>query len=198
MLIGYARVSSKDQNLDRQIEDLKKFGCERIFTEKKSGKNFDRPVYQEMRRKLGIGNVLVVESLSRLGRNRKEIKEEWESLMNDEIDVVVLDMPLLDTRKYNELGSAGQFVSELVLEILSWVVEDERNRLLAAQKRGIEVAKAKGKFKGREEKYNKDHPAIKMAIKMYKNNENINDILKTVNISRYTLYKNLNRYGITR
>ena len=112
MIIGYARVSSKEQNLDRQIEELKKFGCEKIFTEKESGKDFNRPVYKQMRSKLRFGDVLVVHDLSRFGRNKEEIKNEWKSLIDDEIDIVVLNMPILDTRQYKNLEGVGKLVAE--------------------------------------------------------------------------------------
>src|SRR5699024_4358296 len=104
MIIGYARVSSADQNLKRQINELEKFGCNKIFTEKQSGRNFkERSVFNEMRSKLRFGDVLVVHDLSRFGRNKEEIRDEWESLIKDEIDIVVLNMPILDTRKYKNL-----------------------------------------------------------------------------------------------
>lgn len=132
LIFGYARVSSKDQNLARQIKELEEFGCDRIFQEKQSGKNFDRPVYKEMRSKMRFGDVLVVHDLSRFGRNKVEIRNEWEALINDEIDIVVLNMPILDTRKYKDLEGIGQLVSDLVLTLLSWMVEEERERIRTA------------------------------------------------------------------
>lgn len=111
MIFGYARVSSKDQNLSRQIQELERFGCDRIFEEKQSAKNFlERKVYNEMRSKMRFmrfGDVLVVHDLSRFGRNKQEIKEEWMQLIKEEIDIVVLNMPILDTRKYKELEGVG-------------------------------------------------------------------------------------------
>ncbi|WP_241494472.1 recombinase family protein [Bacillus coahuilensis] len=133
MIFGYARVSSQDQNLDRQIKELESYGCERIYTEKQSGKNSNRPVYQDMRSKLRFGDVLVVHDLSRFGRSKEEIRDEWKALVQDEIDLVVLNMPILDTRKYRELEGVGQLVSDLVLTLLSWMVEEERNRIRTAQ-----------------------------------------------------------------
>src|SRR5699024_12044176 len=104
MIIGYARVSNKEQNLTRQVQELEKYGCERIFKEKHSGKNFkDRKVYNEMRNKLRFHDVLVIHDLSRLGRNKEEIKNEWKSLTDDEIDIVVLNMPILNTTQYKDL-----------------------------------------------------------------------------------------------
>jgi len=136
--------SSKQQNLERQLKDLKEFGCERIYQEKQSGKNFkEREEYNEMRSKMRFDDVLVVHDLSRFGRNKEEIRNEWKALMNEEIDIVVLSMPVLDTRKYKELEGVGQLVSDLVLTLLSWMVDEERERIRIAQREGIEIAKAR-------------------------------------------------------
>src|SRR5690625_3097725 len=148
LIFGYARVSSKNQNLSRQIKELEEYGCNRIYEEKQSGKDFERAVYREMRSKMRFGDVLVVHDLSRFGRNKQEIKDEWESLIKEEIDIVVLNMPILDTRKYKELEGVGQLVSDLVLTLLSWMVEEERTRIRTAQREGIEIAKKQGKFRG--------------------------------------------------
>lgn len=148
MIFGYARISSKSQNLSRQIKELEEYGCDRIFHEKQSGKDFDRPIYQEMRSKMRFGDVLVVHDLSRFGRNKKQILVEWKNLVEEEIDIVVLNMPILDTRKYKELEGVGQLVSDIVLTLLSWMVDEERERIRTAQREGIEIAKKQGKFKG--------------------------------------------------
>src|SRR5699024_10293196 len=97
--------------------------------------------------------VLVVHDLSRFGRNKEEIKNEWESLTNEDIDIVVLNMPILDTRKYKDLEGIGQLISEIVLSLLSWMVDEERERTKAAQREGIEIAKKQGKYTGRPFKY---------------------------------------------
>ena len=155
MIFGYARVSSKDQNLDRQVKELLSFGCDRIYEEKQSGKDFSRPVYREMRSKMRFGDVLVVQDLSRFGRSKEEIRSEWKALMEEEIDIVVLNMPILDTRQYKQLEGMGQLVSDIVLTLLSWMVEDERQRIKTAQREGIEIAKQQGKYKGGTKRY---HP----------------------------------------
>src|SRR5699024_9320906 len=135
-------VSSKEQNLDRQIEELEQYNCEKIFIEKQSGKNFrERTVYQEMRSKLRFHDILVVHDLSRFGRNKEEIKNEWQWLVDNEIDIVVLNMPILDTRKYKELKGVGQLITDIVLSLLSWMVDEERERIRIAQKEGISIAK---------------------------------------------------------
>lgn len=195
MIIGYARVSSKGQNLHRQIKELEAYGCEKIFSEKESGKNFsDRSVYQKMRKKLRFGDVLVVHDLSRFGRNKEEIKNEWESLMKDDIDIVVLNMPILDTRKYRHVDGVGSLIYEIVLSLLSWLVEDERKRIKQAQREGIEIAKKMGKFKGRPRKYHdqaigKNKIIYDVIVQDLKKNISVMDIHKKTGISRNTIYK---------
>lgn len=199
MIIGYARVSTKEQNLDRQIKDLEDYGCEKIFLEKQSGKNFNRPIYQDMRSKLRFGDVLVVHDLSRFGRNKDEIRNEWKAIIDEEIDMVVLNMPILDTRKYKELPGVGQLVSDLVLTLLSWMVEEERQRITQAQREGIAIAKTKGKFKGRPMKYHenakdpKDRLIYNEIIRMLDNNESVQDISNETGVTRMTIYNVMNR-----
>lgn len=193
MIFGYARVSTKDQNLDHQIKELENFGGDRIFQEKQSGKNFERPIYKEMRSNMRFGDVLVVHDLSRFGRNKQEIKEEWEGLIKEEIDIVVLNMPILDTRKYKELEGVGQLVSDLVLTLLSWMVDEERERIKIAQKEGIEIAKKEGKFRGGEKKYHagatgKDKVIYDKVIQLLKEKNSVMDIHREVGISRNTIY----------
>lgn len=151
-IYGYARVSTQHQKEDRQIEDLKKFGIdeENIFVDKKSGKDFEREEYQLLKKiiKRTQNNVLVIKSIDRLGRNYKQIQEEWREITQDlKTDIVVLDMPILDTRQYKDL--LGSFISDLILQVLSFVAEEERTRIRSRQKEGIAVAKAKGKKFGR-------------------------------------------------
>ncbi|MFD1708924.1 recombinase family protein [Siminovitchia sediminis] len=194
MIIGYARVSSKDQNLARQVEELEEFGCEKIFTEKKSGNSFkERAIYYNMRKKLRFGDVLVVHDLSRFGRNKQDIKDEWESLMKDDIDIVVLNMPILDTRKYKELKGVGQLITEIVLSLLSWMVEEERERIRTAQREGIEIAKKKGKYKGRKKKYHagaagKDKIIYDEIVKELKVGISVMDIHRKTGVARSTIY----------
>jgi len=193
LIFGYARVSSKEQNLARQIKELEAFGCERIYQEKQSGKNFDRPIYKEMRSKLRFGDTLVVHDLSRFGRDKQEIKEEWENLIKEEIDIVVLNMPILDTRKYKELEGVGQLVSEIVLSLLSWMVDEERERIKVAQREGIEIAKREGKFRGGKKKYHagatgKDKVIYDRVVELLNEEKSVMDIHREVGISRNTIY----------
>lgn len=148
---GYARVSSISQNLDRQISALKDAGIRDrdIFIDKQSGKDFNRPNYKKMVRILDEGDCLYVKSIDRLGRNYDEIIEQWRYLIKHKnIDIVVLDLPLLDTRnKNNEI--TGRFISDLVLQILSYVAQVERENIKQRQAEGIRIAKAQGKHLGR-------------------------------------------------
>ncbi|SES28908.1 Site-specific DNA recombinase [Gracilibacillus ureilyticus] len=195
MIIGYARVSSPEQSLSRQIKDLEEYGCERIFTEKQSGKNFiDRKVYQSMREKLRFGDILVVHDLSRFGRNKEEIKNEWESLIKDEVDIVVLNMPILDTTKYKELEGVGQLLTDLTLSLLSWMVEEERERIRTAQRQGIAIAKKQGKYKGRKRKYHsnakgKDKIIYDEITKELRFGTSVMDIHRKTGVARSTIYK---------
>lgn len=195
MIIGYSRVSSKDQNLARQLKELKEFGCERIFEEKQSGKDFSRSVYQEMRKKLRFGDVLVVHDLSRFGRNKEEIKNEWALLIAEEIDIVVINMPILDTRRYKELEGIGQLVSDIVLTLLSWLVDEERVRTRTAQREGIAIAKEKGKFKGRPVRYRADTNNVRdrmiydQIVIRLKQKQSVMDIHKYTGVARMTIYR---------
>lgn len=149
--IGYVRVSSKEQNLDRQIKQMKELGIEDkdIYEDKQSGKDFERIGYQYMKRQLRENDILYIVSLDRLGRNYEQIKEEWKDITkNIKADIVVLDMPLLDTTKYKDTLT-DNFISDLVVQILSYVADTERQKIKQRQKEGIEVAKAKGKHLGR-------------------------------------------------
>jgi len=193
MIFGYARVSSIEQNLDRQIKELQEYGCERIYSEKASGKDFSRPVFLEMRSKMRFGDVLVVHDLTRFGRNKKEIMNEWKKLIDDEIDIVVLNMPILDTRKYKELEGIGQLVSDIVLSLLSWMAEEDRRRIRTAQREGIEIAKSKGIYTGGKRKYykeakGKDKIIYDEIVRLIKAGESVQNIHKTVGVARNTIY----------
>lgn len=145
---GYIRVSTLEQNEGRQIIELNKIGINKIYSDKQSGKNFDRPAYQKLLRVLQKGDILYVLSIDRLGRNYNEIQEQWRYLTKEkEIDIVVLDMPLLDTRTAKDL--LGTFISDLVLQVLSFVAQTERESIRERQKQGINAAKIKGVKFGR-------------------------------------------------
>lgn len=149
-IYGYIRVSSKDQNEDRQLIALNEVGVERknIYLDKRSGKDFDRPQYKKLLRKLKKDDLLYIKSIDRLGRNYEEILQQWRVLTKEKgIDIVVLDMPLLDTRRGKDL--MGTFLSDIVLQVLSFVAENERTNIRQRQAEGIAAAKAKGVKFGR-------------------------------------------------
>ncbi|HJA66654.1 resolvase [Lachnoclostridium sp. An169] len=149
---GYVRVSTKDQNEDRQMIALREFRVpeECIYMDKLSGKDFNRPQYQKLLRKLRPGNTLVVKSIDRLGRNYEEILDQWRIITKEkQTDIVVLDMPLLDTRNSGK-DLTGMFVADLVLQILSYVAQVERDNIRQRQAEGIAAAKAKGVKFGRQ------------------------------------------------
>ena len=153
-MYGYVRVSSKDQCEARQVLALREFKVpeRNIYMDKMSGKDFNRPQYRRMVRKLKAGDVLVVKSIDRLGRNYEEILEQWRMLTKKkEVDVVVLDMPLLDTRMSGG-DLTGVFVADLVLQILSYVAQTERKNIRQRQREGIAAAKQRGVKFGRPKK----------------------------------------------
>ena len=145
-IYGYARVSSKDQNEARQIIALSQFPVkkENIYIDKFSGKDFDRPKYSELIKILKEQDILVIKEIDRLGRNYEEILEQWRVITKEiKADIVVLDMPLLDTRTRKE-NLTGTFIADLVLQILSYVAETERQSIKQRQREGIEAAKKRG------------------------------------------------------
>ena len=149
---GYVRVSSKDQNEARQMIALEEFGVspDCIFTDKQSGKDFERPAYKRLIKKLKPGDLLVIKSIDRLGRNYDEILEQWRVITKEiKADIVVLDMPLLDTRTQGR-DLTGTFIADLVLQILSYVAQTERESIKQRQAEGIAAAKANGVRFGRK------------------------------------------------
>ena len=144
-MLGYVRVSTREQNEDRQVIAMREFGVpeESILVEKQSGKDFNRPVYQRLLASLQPGDILVVKSIDRLGRNYEEIIEQWRILTKEKkAAIVVIDMPLLDTRKEHDL--TGTLVADLVLQLLSYVAETERRFIKQRQAEGIAAARARG------------------------------------------------------
>ena len=147
---GYVRVSSRDQSEDRQLIAMKKLGVpeNKIYVDKESGRDFDRPMYREMVRELNKNDLVYIKSIDRLGRNYKEIVEQWQFLTRVvQADIVVIDMPLLDTRRGKDL--LGTFLSDIVLQVLSFVAENERDNIRSRQREGIEAAKERGVKFGR-------------------------------------------------
>lgn len=154
MNIGYVRVSSKDQNPERQVAKMQELGITEkyIFIDKESGKNFDRTEYAKMREKLREGDVLFIDSLDRLGRNYEAVKDEWKYITRElQADIVALDMGgVFDSRSFKAQGDIGKFIEDMMLTTLSWVADQERKKIKTRQAEGIAIAKTEGKFKGRK------------------------------------------------
>ena len=188
MKIGYVRVSTADQNEARQIEAMKADGVEKIYMGKKSGKDFNRPEYQKMIVSLQKGDILVIHSIDRLGRNYEEIIAEWRKITKEiEADIIVQDMPLLNTTQNKDL--TGTLIADIVLQLLSYVAQRERENIRQRQKEGIAIAKAQGKYKGRSKKeINKD--LFEETKRSWQRGEITKvQFAEIMGVSRSTLYK---------
>lgn len=188
MKIGYARVSTVDQNEARQMEALREDGVDRIYMDKKSGKDFNRPEYQKMISELHKGDVLVIHSIDRLGRNYEEIITEWRKITKEiEADIIVQDMPLLNTSQNKDL--TGTLIEDIVLQLLSYVAQRERENIRQRQKEGIAIAKARGKYKGRAKK-EIDKKLFEDTKARWQNGEITKiQFAEIIGVSRGTLYK---------
>ena len=196
-IYGYVRVSTKEQNEDRQLIALSEAGVskENIYTDKQSGKNFNRPEYKKLIKKLKRNDLLYIKSIDRLGRNYDEILKEWRFLTKEKgIDIIVLDMPLLDTRKGKDL--MGTFIADIVLQILSFVSQNERENIRKRQAEGIAAAKAKGVKFGRPEIKTPDDFS-KIVYDWEKKRLPLSEVLKKCNISEATFYRRLREYRIS-
>lgn len=195
-IYGYVRVSSTDQNEDRQLVALreKSVDAKNIFMDKQSGKDFDRPQYKKLVRKLKPGDLLYILSIDRLGRNYEEIQSQWRVLTKEKgIDICVIDMPLLDTRQGKDL--MGTFIADLVLQILSFVAQSERENIRKRQAQGIAAAKAKGIKFGRPEKKTPENFG-KLISAWEKKQISLPEVLKQCNMSEATFYRRLREYRI--
>lgn len=189
MKVGYVRVSSKEQNEARQIKSMQEQGVEKVYMDKQSGKDFERPDYQKMVSELKEGDIVVLHSLDRLGRNYDEIIEEWHRITKViKADIIVLDMELLNTTvRGNDL--TGKFIADLVLQILSYVAANERENIRKRQAEGIEIAKAEGKYKGRAKKQ-VDEVLFRENLEKYNAGQiNKSAFAENVGVSRPTLDK---------
>jgi len=190
-IYGYVRVSSADQNEDRQMIAMQAAGVpeENVFMDKQSGKDFDRPNYKRLVRRLREGDLLYILSIDRLGRNYEEIQNQWRVLTKEKgIDIVVIDMPLLDTRQGKDL--MGTFIADLVLQILSFVAQSEREKIRERQAQGIAAAKARGVRFGRPEKQvPEDFP--KLVREWEEKRLSLPDLLQKCDMSEATFYRRL-------
>lgn len=195
-IYGYVRVSSTDQNEDRQLIALRDKGVDdkKVYIDKQSGKDFNRPQYKKLVRKLRAGDLLYILSIDRLGRNYEEIQNQWRVLTKEKgIDICVIDMPLLDTRQGKDL--MGTFIADLVLQILSFVAQSERENIKKRQVEGIVAAKARGVKFGRPEKEVPDD--FRKIVKAWEQkNLPFSEVLKKCNMSEATFYRRLREYRL--
>ena len=188
---GYVRVSSQDQNEDRQMIEMEGLGIpqKQVYVDKQSGKDFNRPQYKKLLRVLKEGDVLFILSIDRLGRNYEEILNQWRIITKDmKVDIVVIDMPLLDTRRDKNL--LGTFISDMVLQLLSFVAQNERENIKKRQAQGIAAAKARGVKFGRPVKEVTDEFAGEVAL-WNKGELDVVVILEKYNISQSTFYRRI-------
>ena len=189
MNYGYVRVSTKEQNESRQLIAMANLDIPKknLFVEKQSGKDFDRPQYRRMVRKMKSGDLLYILSIDRLGRNYEEIQNQWKFLTKEKgVDICVIDMPILDTRPYKDL--LGTFVSDLFLSVLSFVAENERNNIKKRQAEGIAAAKARGVKFGREQIELPE--SFETAKKMFLSGRyTVNEAANFCGMNRSTFYK---------
>ena len=193
---GYIRVSSTDQNEDRQLLAMEELHIPKsqIFIDKQSGKDFERPFYKMLVKKLNAGDILYIKSIDRLGRNYDEIQNQWRILTKEKgIDIVVIDMPLLDTRLNKDL--MGTFIADLVLQILSFVAQSERENIKKRQAEGIAAAKAKGIRFGRPSKGIPGNFGD-LVQNWEKGNIRLEDILSQCGIGRSTYYSRLHEHRL--
>ena len=193
---GYIRVSSTDQNEDRQVIALHELGIpdSHIYIDKQSGRNFDRPLYHALIDRLTANDLLCVKSIDRLGRNYEEIQSQWRYLTKEKgIDIYVLDMPLLDTRRGKDL--MGTFLSDIVLQVLSFVAENERLNIRQRQAEGIAAARARGVHLGRPSKKTpEDFPEI---VRQWERKEiSMFDVLEQCDMCESTFYRRLREYRL--
>ena len=195
---GYVRVSSIDQNEDRQlvVMDENNVPSKNVYIDKQSGKDFERPQYKKLVKKLKQGDLLYILSIDRLGRNYEDIQKQWRILTKDiGIDIYVIDMPLLDTRNGKDL--MGTFIADLVLQILSFVAQSERENIKKRQAEGIAAAKAKGVKFGRPEKDIPDD--FGKIIKAWEQKRlPFTEVLKLCNMSEATFYRRLREYRLVK
>lgn len=193
---GYVRVSSTDQNEDRQVIALSEAGVskKKMYIDKMSGKDFQRPQYQKLLKKIKSGDLLYILSIDRLGRNYEEIQKQWRIITKEKnVDICVIDMPLLDTRQGKDL--MGTFIADLVLQILSFVAQNERENIKKRQAEGIAAAKAKGVHFGRPKKNMPDN--FDNLIKLWEQKKlPITEVLEQCNISEATFYRRLHEYHL--
>ncbi len=192
-IYGYVRVSTLDQNEERQLLVMREKNVpeDNIYIDRQSGKDFERPMYGELVKKMKKGDLLYILSIDRLGRNYEEIQKQWRILTKEiSADICVIDMPLLDTR--NDKDLMGTFIADLVLQILSFVAESERNNIRKRQEQGIAAARAKGVQFGRPEAVLPDDFS-KIVREWERGRISLDDALSRCNVSRSTFYRRVRK-----
>ena len=193
---AYIRVSTTDQNEDRQLDAMTALNIpqSRIFIDKQSGKDFNRPLYKALIKKLRAGDLLYIKSIDRLGRNYEEIQNQWRLLTKERsIDIVVLDMPLLDTRTGKDL--MGTFLADIVLQVLSFVAQNEREIIRKRQAEGIAAAKARGVRFGRPVKKPPDN--FSEAVKLWERGKiSFDEALEQTGLKQATFYRRLREHRV--
>lgn len=190
MTYGYVRVSSQTQNIARQMEEMNKYGITKkfIYIDKASGKDFERDSYQKLKKRLRKDDLLIIKSIDRLGRNYDMIINEWYDLTKKiECDILVIDFPLLDTRIEGK-NLMGKFIADIVLQVLSFVAQNERESIKQRQREGIRLAKERGVHMGRPKYVLPDN--FNEVVKRYKNKEITNvEAIKILKMNRGTFFK---------
>ena len=190
---GYVRVSSRDQNEDRQMDALQTLVVmKNIFVDRQSGRDFERPQYKRLVKKLKKDDLLYIKSIDRLGRNYTEIQEQWRFLTKEKgVDIVVLDMPLLDTRRGKDL--MGTFLSDIVLQVLSFAAENERMNIRQRQAEGIAAAKARGVRFGRPQIVMPE--CFEKIVRLWEQKEiTVKEAVQRCGVSEATFYRRLREY----
>ena len=192
--IGYARVSSKEQNLDRQLEALQ--SVSKVFSDKASGQSTERPQLQAMLDYLREGDIVIVTELDRLGRNNKDLTEIMNAIQQKGATLEVLNLPSMNG---NEDENLRRLINNLVVELYKYQAESERKRIKERQAQGIELAKKKGRFTGRKSTFQKDDPLLQRAFNLYQSKEyTLKEIEHHTKIPVSTLKRYLTKYGIKR
>lgn len=190
----YARVSTEEQKLDRQIVAFTPYKPYKLYTDKETGKNFDRPEYQKMKKKLKLGDTLIVLSLDRFGRNYDQIKEEWSELSKRGVKIKIIDMPIIDTTA-NDLTS--RLISDIVIQLLSYVAQTERENILKRQAQGIAAARARGVKFGRPQYKLPDH-FDEIALKYQRSEITHDKAVEELKITEATFFKYIKLKGYSR
>jgi len=190
-IYGYVRVSSTDQNIERQLLAINRAGVEKhnIYIDKQSGKDFERPKYKRLLKNLQAGDLLYIKSIDRLGRNYEEIQKQWRIITKEKnVDISVIDMPLLDTRNGNDLMEV--FIADMVLQILSFVAQSERENIRSRQREGIVAARKRGVKFGRPVKKTPDN-FVETVKQWEKGKLTVEEVLMSTGLKEATFYRRL-------